>query len=74
MPKIPDGWVFLRDMSYTVQGVGTTRIFLYRVGEIFGGCLPMNMFMITASTESEVINECKAECDRYLKEDDNIPF
>lgn len=71
-------WQFLSDTTYTVQGVGTTRIFLYRVGDgVFGGVVPASNYSVTASTESECLNECRAECDRYLKDDavlDDIPF
>lgn len=73
--QVLGSWEFLRDTTHTVQGVGTTRIFLYRISEgVFGGVVPASNYSVTASTEAEVINECRAECDRYLKEDDDIPF
>lgn len=68
-------WKFLRDFTYTAASLKSTRIFLYQVSDgVFGGVVPASNYSVTASTESECINECKAECDRFLAEDDDIPF
>jgi hypothetical protein len=55
----------------------STRIYIYSAGDVFGAYLPINCYIVTASTEAEVINECKEECDRYFAKEevfDDIPF
>ncbi len=80
MNKIPDNWRFLGEHSHTTPEGKTTTIAVYKIGNdysTFGGFLPINCYSVTASTAVEVVNECKAECDRYLKDDevfDDIPF
>ncbi len=80
MNKIPDNWSFLGEHPYTTSEGKTTTIAVYKVGKdysTFGGFLPINSYIVTASTAVEVINECKAECDRYFAKEqvfDDIPF
>ena len=77
MKRVPDNWVFLHEVSYEVLPKRVTKIFIYSAGDVFGAYLPINCYMVTASSEAEVINECRAECDRYFEKEkilDDIPF
>ncbi len=76
--QVLGSWKFIRDTTYTVQDVGTTGIFLYQVSDgVFAGVVPASNYSVTASSESECLNECRAECDRYFEKyqpPDDIPF
>lgn len=69
----PQRWRFIRDCSCTGRHGATTRIYLYKAGTCFGGTLPISDYKAIAPTESEAIDLCKAEFDRYLDNED-LPF
>ena len=80
MKKIPDNWRFMGEHPHTTPQGKTTTIAIYKVEDdysTFGGFLPINGYMVTANRAVECVNECRAECDRYFKDEqlfDDIPF
>lgn len=70
--QVPRGWIFEDTVRY-----GATLISVYKVGSSFGGFVPISCYTVVADSRSEVINECRAECDRYFAKEqvfDDIPF
>ena len=65
MAVIPDDWVFHLTVQHTNSSGLHFHISVYRVDDGFGGYLPINGYMVTGNSRTEVVNACQYQCEKF---------